>query len=85
MFNFTESLQWFKAKYQAIVDASNLTREELRQLKRSGYVQIESFAPELSFLKSKDKCTPSIQVSQFGLLIDHTELLCCREKLTMHS
>ena len=44
-------------------------------------VQTELFAPELLHLRSQNKSTPPIHVSQFGLFVDHSDLLRCQGRI----
>jgi len=85
---FIEFLQWPRARHHdeavAIVDTNQLTGEELKTAEQLWIrsVQTESFAPELSYLRSQDKLATPIRVSQFGLFMDHLNLLCCQGRIS---
>ena len=84
---FIETLRQPQAKChdesRAVADADQLTGEDLKVAEELWIrsVQTELFAPELLHLRSQNKSTPPIRVSQFGLFVDHSDLLRCQGRI----
>ena len=84
---FIETLRQPQAKHldasRAVADTDQLTGEDLKVAEELWIcsVQTELFAPELLHLRSQNKSTPPIRVSQFGLFVDHSDLLRCQGRI----
>ena len=84
---FIETLRQPQAKRldtsRAVADTDQLTGEDLKVAEELWIrsVQTELFAPKLLHLRSQNKSTPPIRVSQFGLFVDHSDLLRCQGRI----